>query len=125
MTDLSEENLMEMFEHDCSIHKLDAVKETNGNKLRYRYLNIQNKYDGYKAGLISAVLIPDKPNPFWIVWNPKGKNPAYRHNTEDSAIKEAKRLSRETIDNKFYVMQAIGVAKKECESYTVLDNLPF
>lgn len=44
---------------------------------------------------------------FWLVWNPTGKNPSYRHPSEASAITEAERLARENPGNTFVVLQTV------------------
>lgn len=47
---------------------------------------------------------------FWMVWNPQRYAPTYRHTTAESALTEAKRLARNNPSQKFYVLQAIGLA---------------
>lgn len=43
----------------------------------------------------------------FLVWNPEGRNPRYIHDTEASALAEARRLAKETMQ-KFYVLKAIS-----------------
>lgn len=43
---------------------------------------------------------------FYMVWNPNGRAPTFKHATKDSAITEAKRLT-DTYSQKFYVLQAL------------------
>lgn len=44
---------------------------------------------------------------FWLVWNPDGGPPTYRHDTQDGAIGEAERLARAHPGARFFVLQAI------------------
>lgn len=62
---------------------------------------------------------------FWLVWNPQGNAPKHRHNSKDEAIKEAFRLARLNPDNEFFVLQALGTAKKVDVIYEELDQIPF
>lgn len=48
---------------------------------------------------------------FWIIWNPYGYNPRFKHNSEESAITEAERLSNNNPDSEFYILKAIHMAK--------------
>ena len=43
---------------------------------------------------------------FWLVWNPQGRAPMYRHITKHSATVEAERLARINHGQRFYVLQA-------------------
>ena len=40
---------------------------------------------------------------FFIVWNPGGKNPTYRHTFESDALKEAERLATLNPNTEFFV----------------------
>ena len=46
--------------------------------------------------------------PFWFVWNPMGNMPRFRHDTEDSAHREAQRLAREHPGRVFVVLQSVS-----------------
>lgn len=48
-----------------------------------------------------------KPN-FWIVWNPDGDNPTYRHPTEELAFAEAARLALTCPGHSFIVLRAVS-----------------
>lgn len=43
---------------------------------------------------------------FWIVWNPTGRNPSYRHAVHANAVSEAERLARANPGHEFFVMRA-------------------
>lgn len=51
-------------------------------------------------------------NKFWIVWNPQGGNPQYRHDTKYAAILEADRLAVNHPNYTFIVMEAVCSKKK-------------
>lgn len=44
---------------------------------------------------------------FWLVWNERGRTPTVKHDTVDSAEREAARLARE-FGGKFYVLRMVG-----------------
>lgn len=46
---------------------------------------------------------------FYLVWNPHGRAPTYRHPTYQAAKAEARRLARENIGNRFIVLGALSV----------------
>ncbi len=48
---------------------------------------------------------------FWFVWNPSGRDPSFKHETEESAILEAERLARANAGKEFVVLEAIAVRK--------------
>ena len=48
---------------------------------------------------------------FWIVWNPFGLNPKFKHMDKESAIAEAERLAKQSYSNEFIVMEAIVLKK--------------
>lgn len=43
---------------------------------------------------------------FWMVWNPQGNQPTYKHPTRDSAVAEAERLARKCPGDQFYILAA-------------------
>lgn len=47
----------------------------------------------------------------YVIWNPKGKNPHYKHTSLEDAEKEAERLAKENPNQEFYVLKAISKAK--------------
>lgn len=53
-------------------------------------------------------MLPLKASPFWLVWNPNGKNPSYRHAFEANAIREAERLARENPGETFVVLASVA-----------------
>lgn len=46
---------------------------------------------------------------FWLVWNESGYPPRYRHDTEESAVREAERLARVNPGQNFYVLEAVAL----------------
>jgi hypothetical protein len=65
---------------------------------------------------------------FWLVWNPAGGPPTHEHQTEESAIAEAKRLARLNRGQKFVVLRAIThfvVDDMQRVDYEERDDLPF
>lgn len=71
---------------------------------------------------------------FWLIWSPQGVTPpSRRHDTPDSAQKEAERLAREAPGKEFYVLAAVGCAKKidvewskaSDEAFEEPDGIPF
>ena len=49
-----------------------------------------------------------KRKPFWMVWSPQGRAPAFKHSSESSAVAEAKRLARQCPEQDFYVLKAVS-----------------
>ncbi len=45
---------------------------------------------------------------FWMVWNPNGHAPTYRHSSRHSATVEAERLARGNRGQTFFVLQALS-----------------
>lgn len=52
-------------------------------------------------------------NTFWMVWNPAGRAPVFKHESAESAKNEAKRLAELNIGQNFIVLQSIGEASIE------------
>lgn len=50
--------------------------------------------------------------PFWLVWCEDGRNPTYKHTTEESAKREAERLAEKYPHTVFVVLEAKGACKK-------------
>lgn len=48
---------------------------------------------------------------FWMVWCPAGRQPIYRHSSEESARAEAERLARQNQESEFYVLEATARVK--------------
>lgn len=69
----------------------------------------------------------EHPSDFWLVWNPMGGNPAYRHLGSASATVEAERLASLNPGQEFYVLHAISVSRrpKLVETLILGDGLPF
>lgn len=49
---------------------------------------------------------PNKQPSFWVIWNPSGRNPRYRHEAIEGANTEANRLALANPGEEFYVLQA-------------------
>jgi hypothetical protein len=48
-------------------------------------------------------------NKFWVVWNPHGGKPTYRHLSFDDAKAEAERLAGASgLNHIFYVLECVG-----------------
>ena len=68
--------------------------------------------------------------PFWLVWNPSGFAPKFKHATHESAETEATRLARENPGKEFYVIMPVTKAVRHdvvLERYVDagFDDLPF
>lgn len=44
---------------------------------------------------------------FWMVWNPSGRQPSFRHHSRESADTEAKRLAALNPGQQFFVLKAM------------------
>ncbi len=53
----------------------------------------------------------DDKSEFWLVWNPEGRNPHYRHPTAKAAADEAERLAGMNPTKSFYVLHAIELRR--------------
>lgn len=65
---------------------------------------------------------------FYLVWNPEGANPRFRHSTQTRALIEAKRLAAASPGTEFYVLHALSVSRVKDPVETVclsIDGLPF
>ena len=60
---------------------------------------------------------------FFLVWNPEGRNPVYRHSSEHLATAEARRLARENPCHVFFVLEAKSFTQKQDVVTTQLDDL--
>ncbi len=49
-----------------------------------------------------------KANRFWMVWNPHGRAPTYRHDSRASADTEAERLAARNPGAVFFVLKMVG-----------------
>ena len=48
-------------------------------------------------------------SPFWMVWNPQGRTPAFKHVSLAQATNEAERLARLNPSEVFYVLESIAM----------------
>ena len=46
---------------------------------------------------------------FWMVWNPAGHSPVFKHETARLARIEAERLARLNPGQRFYVLEAVAL----------------
>lgn len=53
---------------------------------------------------------PKAETPFFLVWNPEGRSPTYRHATIGEATKEAERLAAKH-PGTFFVLAVVGSAR--------------
>lgn len=56
--------------------------------------------------------------PFWMVWNPNGHAPTFKHSSHESATAEAEHLARTNPERTFIVLEAIE-ARKVCDMVRV------
>lgn len=70
-----------------------------------------------------------KRRPFWLVWNPQGREPQRQHDTEESANREAERLARANRGARFIVLRPVREVVvddvQRIEYDTEDDGLPF
>jgi hypothetical protein len=64
--------------------------------------------------------VPNHEEVFWLVWEPGGHNPTFRHFSYRNAISEAQRLAERNPGKQFYVVKALEYFEKEHVSHTVL-----
>ena len=64
---------------------------------------------------------------FYLVWNPDGTNPRFRHSTKTGALIEAQRLAATSPGTDFYVLHAVSVSRVRDPVETIELNysLPF
>lgn len=53
-------------------------------------------------------MLSNNATPFWLVWNPNGRNPTFRHAFEENAIREAERLARDNPGETFVVLASVA-----------------
>ena len=66
---------------------------------------------------------------FYMVYLEEGRTPVFKHESYESALKEARRLAKE-FERKAYVLGTItsvelSLFKEECVAVTQLEELPF
>jgi hypothetical protein len=72
--------------------------------------------------------MPKTVDEFWMVWNPSGRAPTYRHPSLNSAQNEAKRLAVTCPGYDFIVLKAIGGYRMPTpgpEPIIIDDGIPF
>lgn len=63
---------------------------------------------------------------FWLVWNPEGNSPRFKHDSKMSAINEAERLAVYHPGKRFYVAHVGGYFVTGAVQYVPLeDEIPF
>lgn len=63
---------------------------------------------------------------FWMVWNPDGHAPVYKHESMDLAVCEAERLARLNSNTSFYVLESIeGRRVETLQRIEMVDQIPF
>lgn len=66
---------------------------------------------------------------FWVVWQPESGAPRHRHESLESATREAERLAECAPRHAFYVLEAVCMSKKVSVITTPLidpyEDLPF
>ena len=45
---------------------------------------------------------------FWLVWNPNGRSPTFRHHSRQSATTEAERLANQNPGLNFFILEAVA-----------------
>ncbi len=53
-------------------------------------------------------MMADTIGRFWMVWNPQGRSPTYRHHSRAEADAEARRLAAANPDKFFIVLKVVG-----------------
>lgn len=64
---------------------------------------------------------------FWMVWNPVGRQPTFKHPCQESARREAERLARLYPNERFWVLESQGFMRvcDPCQWTAAEDGLPF
>lgn len=63
---------------------------------------------------------------FWMVWNPARNAPTCKHESLDSAEREAKRLARINPDEQFFVLESVsGWVKSDVQRIDLDPAIPF
>ncbi len=63
---------------------------------------------------------------FWMVWNPMGRAPTFKHRTKGGAQLEAERLARLNRGETFFVLEAVSMSKAvDVETTTLRMEIPF
>lgn len=63
----------------------------------------------------------DEEAPFWMVWNPHGQAPTFRHHTAKSAMTEAERLATANPGQRFHVLEAKSVCVSTSVRWVAVD----
>lgn len=71
--------------------------------------------------------LSDEEAPFWMVWNPQGHAPTYRHPSQEAAAKEAERLARLNPGHRFHVLEAKAMCTHSDVRWVKVDSdwVPF
>lgn len=63
---------------------------------------------------------------FWMVWNPEGNAPTMPHDSEAGAIREAERLARAHMGQRFYVLHGDSyVERNDLQHVNLPMPIPF
>jgi hypothetical protein len=74
-----------------------------------------------------ALISADEEAPFWLVWNPQGHAPTFRHPNVQAAKKEAERLAAINPGQKFHVLEAKALCVNSSVRWVQVDPdwIPF
>lgn len=71
----------------------------------------------------------DDKSSFFVVWNPAGRNPSYRHGSYSAAEREAKRLASMNVGEEFFVLCAVSRSRRmepvQTDRLVPEDDIPF
>lgn len=96
---------------------LDEYKHVMGEKFDFHF-KIQNPKTNGASNMNEQA--------YFVVYNPNSsKPPQVRHADFGAAKAEAERLAGIHAGERFYILQAVGYAKKTSVDYVQLDNIPF
>lgn len=60
---------------------------------------------------------------FWMVWNEGNSQPRHKHKTFQAAKDESVRLARHNPDQKFHVLESVGMAMRtDVSFYAAMSN---